>query len=70
VVLAVEGGFVTEEEFGGTGRVGESASEGGKGSDGGGADAGILQCHVAIEGGFLRAEDAEGAPLGGGHGFD
>jgi hypothetical protein len=70
VVLAVEGGFVAEKEFGGAGRAGELASEGEKGSDGGGSDGWVLKGHVAVERGFLSAEDAEGSPLGSGHGFD
>ena len=67
--LAIEGDFVAEEELQRRGGIRRRA-EGEGGADGGRADGGVLENHVAIEGRFLDAPDAVETPAGSRHGFD
>jgi hypothetical protein len=67
--LAVERGFIPQEKIRRTGGFG-GAAEGEDGADAGGSGGGVLEGDVAVEGGFLRAPDAELTPAGDGHGLD
>ncbi len=67
--LAVIGGVVAEQEFGGESYIAR-ASEGRNRANGGRSDQFILQCDVTIESRLLDAPDSQLTPARSGHGFD
>jgi hypothetical protein len=67
--LAVIGGVIAEQEFGGESYIAR-ASERRNRADGGRSDQFILQSDVAIEGRLLHAPNSQLTPARGGHGFD
>jgi hypothetical protein len=67
--LAVVGGVVAEQKFGGESDIART-TEGRDGADGGRSDQFILESDVAIKSRLLHAPNSQLPPARGGHGFD